>query len=127
MRFLKILALLAFIAMLLIFFQQNTEVLNTGLQFQLEILGNLWHSIQMPLYFVVIAAFFLGGLLTLLYFFIDKIRANSQLRACRSQVAKLEQEVNSLRTLPLQESYPTTASSIEEPSYTAPAEDKTGL
>lgn len=108
MRFLKILLLLAFIAILLIFFQQNTEVLNTVIQFQLGMLGNTWRSMDMPLYFVVVAAFFLGGVLTLLYFFIEKLRTAKQLRACRVQVIKLEQEVNSLRNLPLQETYPPT-------------------
>lgn len=121
MRFLKILLLLAFIAILLIFFQQNTEILNTGIQFQLDMLGNTWRSMQMPLYFVVVAAFFLGGVLTLLYFFIEKLRMTKQLRACRSQISKLEQEVNSLRNLPLQETYP---AATEEP-YAASPESKT--
>lgn len=120
MRFLKILALLIFIAILLIFFQQNTEILNTGIQFQLAMFGNIWRSMQMPLYFVLVAAFFLGGVLTLLYFFIEKLRLAKQLRTCRSQINKLEQEVNSLRNLPLQETYP----AVSEESYTASPESK---
>ncbi|EGJ51337.1 lipopolysaccharide assembly protein LapA domain-containing protein [Desulfocurvibacter africanus] len=120
MRYLKILALLIFIAILLIFFQQNTEILNTGLQFQLDIFGNVWRSLQTPLYFVLVAAFFLGGVLTLLYFFIEKLRLAKQLRACRSQIGKLEQEVNSLRNLPLQETYP----AVSEESYAASPESK---
>lgn len=120
MRFLKILALLIFIAILLIFFQQNTEILNTGIQFQLAMFGNIWRSMQMPLYFVLVAAFFLGGVLTLLYFFIEKLRLAKQLRTCRSQIGKLEQEVNSLRNLPLQETYPV----VSEESYTVSPENK---
>lgn len=119
MRFLKILLLLAFIAILLIFFQQNTEVLNTAIQFQLDMFGNTWRSMNMPLYFVVVAAFFLGGVLTLLYFFIEKLRTAKQLRTYRMQVTKLEQEVNSLRNLPLQETYPPA-----EAPYTPSTESK---
>ncbi len=120
MRFLKILALLVFIAILLIFFQQNTEILNTGIQFQLDMFGNVWRSMQMPLYFILVAAFFIGGVLTLLYFFIERLRLANQLRACRSQISKLEQEVNSLRNLPLQETYP----AVSEEHYAASPESK---
>lgn len=122
MRFLKILLLLAFIAILLIFFQQNTEVLNTAIQFQLDMFGNTWRSMNMPLYFVVVAAFFLGGVLTLLYFFIEKLRTAKQLRTYRMQVTKLEQEVNSLRNLPLQETYPPAVEETYAPSPESKAE-----
>lgn len=121
MRFLKVFALLAFIAILLIFFQQNTEILNTGIQFKLDMFGNTWHSMMMPLYFVAVVAFFLGGVLTLLYFLFEKMRMARQLKSCRSQISKLEQEVNSLRNLPLQETYPPAT----EEAYVVPTESRT--
>ncbi|MGE4298562.1 MAG: lipopolysaccharide assembly protein LapA domain-containing protein [Desulfovibrionaceae bacterium] len=103
MRFLKVFlhVLLIFLAMM--FFIQNTAVLSEPMTLQFNLFFRSWYSIPLPFYFLLLLAFFVGGAYTIIYFFMEKVRLSGQLRQYRSRMASLEQEVNSLRNLPLED------------------------
>ncbi|MFH1915220.1 LapA family protein [Pseudodesulfovibrio pelocollis] len=110
MRFIKVLFLLALFVFSILFFSQNNDVLLQGLTLKLEIpYAMTLHSIPLPFGVLILAAFVAGALLTMVYFAIDKFRAGSKLRECKTRMASLEQELNSLRNMPINEARPYSA------------------
>ncbi|MEW5772691.1 MAG: LapA family protein [Thermodesulfobacteriota bacterium] len=103
MRYLKFLALLAFFVLTMTLFAQNMEALKAVVPLSLNLASATWFSIEYPVYFLILGAFFLGGLVTVLFFFLERMRLAKELGQCRGRMATLEQEVNSLRTLPLED------------------------
>ncbi len=115
MRFVKILFLLSLFVFSILFFSQNNEVLLQTLQLKLDIPYILtMHSVPLPFGFLILTAFVAGSLMTMFYFAVDKVRAKSHLKECKTRMVSLEQELNSLRNMPISE---------EEPYVTV--EDKT--
>jgi uncharacterized membrane protein YciS (DUF1049 family) len=110
MRFIKVLFLLALFVFSILFFSQNSDVLLQNLTLILDIpyVATL-HSIPLPFGFLILVAFVAGCLLTMIYFAVDKFRGASKLKECRTRMASLEQELNSLRNMPIS----------EEPSFSA--------
>lgn len=109
MRFIKVLLLLALFVFSILFFSNNIEILSQSLTLKLDIpLVAVFHSIPLPLGFLILASFVAGSLLTLIYFVVDKYRSCSRLRECKTRMASLEQELNSLRTMPINEDQPYT-------------------
>lgn len=107
MRFIKVLFLLALFVFSILFFSQNNDSLLQGLTLTLDIpyVATL-HSIPLPLGVLILAAFVAGSLLTMIYFVVDKFRACSKLKECKTRMASLEQELNSLRNMPISEDQP---------------------
>jgi len=113
MRYLKVLALLVFFVLSLTIFAQNMAQLNNPLAMKLHLFGVPWFSFEGPFYIWGLAAFLIGGVFSTLYFLTERIRMGRQLAACKSKLRSLEQEVNSLRNLPLEE-HPKSASELLE-------------
>ncbi|MBN2141357.1 MAG: LapA family protein [Desulfovibrionaceae bacterium] len=103
MRYLKIVLLVLFFVISMIFFIQNNDILSQKIVLGLNVLFLDLHSAEMPLYFMILAAFLLGAILTTAHFLVEKLRLSNQLRTCRARLSGLEEEVNSLRNLPLDE------------------------
>lgn len=103
MRYLKVLLLAVFFFAALLFLYQNKPVLDNAINLKLAMFGYKWTSPNLPIYLLVLIAFLVGAVLSTLYFFVDKMRCAGSLRACKSRVSSLEQEVNSLRNMPLDE------------------------
>ncbi|MFW5487470.1 MAG: LapA family protein [Desulfovibrio sp.] len=115
MRFIKVLLLAVCFFVALVFFVQNNAGLNQALELKFELLGNGLHSAPIPMYLLILGAFLVGSVFSTLYFFVDKMRSNGQLRKCKNRVAELEKEVNTLRTLPLEEdTYASKPQNIQE-------------
>ncbi|WP_272699773.1 LapA family protein [Desulfovibrio sp. Fe33] len=112
MRFIKVLFLLVLFVFSILFFSQNNDVLLQNLVLVLDIpyVATL-HSIPLPFGFLILTAFVAGALLTMIYFAVDKFRGASKLKECRTRMASLEQELNSLRNMPI--SADTSFSSVE--------------
>jgi lipopolysaccharide assembly protein A len=102
-RYLKVLAIVLFFFIGMVFFVQNTPVLSESIQLRLQILGVRWVSIAFPYYMLILIFFVLGALFTLAFLLAEKIRMNRELRACKHRIGALQQELNSLRHLPLEE------------------------
>lgn len=98
MRYLKALVLAVFIFLALVFFFQN----QTALSQQLELTLNLFFippmkSIPLPFYFLVIAAFFVGALLSLALLFWDRCNTSAKLVKSRWHISSLEKELAKLK------------------------------
>lgn len=107
MRFIKVLFLLALFVFAILFFNQNNDVLLQELTLILDIPYVVTlHSIPLPFMVIVLAAFMAGSVMTLVYFAVDKFRSASKLKECRTRMASLEQELNSLRNMPISEDRP---------------------
>ncbi|ADU62560.1 MAG: LapA family protein [Pseudodesulfovibrio sp.] len=104
MRFIKVLFLLALFVFSILFFSQNNDVLLQGLVLKLEIPYTMTlHSVPLPFAVLIMAAFVAGAILTMIYFALDKFRSGVKLRECKTRMASLEQELNSLRNMPINE------------------------
>jgi len=115
MRYLKVFVLALFFVVSILFFSQNNQILAQSLVLKLDVpyIAEL-RSIPLPLYLLVLGGFLFGSLLTLAYLAGDKIKASKKLRECRTRMNGLEQELNSLRTMPItEESYSSDESSNE--------------
>lgn len=103
MRYLKVLALLALFFLTMVLFAQNMGALSAQVELGLALFGQDLFLIQQPIYFILLSAFVLGGVLCTLYFLYEKFRMASELRRCRKKLKNLEKEVTSLRNLPLED------------------------
>ena len=98
MRFIKVLLLLVLFIFGLLFFVQNSEALGTHLKLKLDLYyGFKWEGIEIPFYFVVLAAFGVGMLFATACLFIDRIRLGCALVGRKRAVRTLEKEVGRLR------------------------------
>jgi len=102
MRYVKVLVIVLIFFFGLTFFVQNTETLSTKLTFSMDLFGWSWASSPVPVYLFILIAFVLGAIISMLYFFLDKLRQGKELRKNRSKIKDLEQELNSLRNMPLE-------------------------
>lgn len=104
MRYVKMLVLLALFFVVMVMFAQNMEALSATLGLHLDLFGNAIFGFESPIYVFVLGGFVLGGILCTLYFLCEKIRLTRELSAANKKIASLEQEVTSLRNLPLTDS-----------------------
>jgi uncharacterized integral membrane protein len=105
MRFAKVIGLVLLFVISMLFFVQNTPVLSETMQLRLDLFFQSWKSIPLPFYFLLLLGVLAGALFCTLYFIGEKRRQGKALRQCRAKLASLQQEVNSLRNLPLENDY----------------------
>ncbi len=104
MKYLRVAALILLFFFSMLFFVQNHELLSTTVRLYLSIFGLELHSKEIPYYLIVLLAFVAGGFISLAYLLAEKIRLGAELRRGRSKIKDLEEEVNSLRNMPLEDS-----------------------
>ncbi len=98
MRYVIMVFLLVFFFISIIFFYQNGEALATELVLRWDLLDFYsFKSIPLPFYFIVLASFFIGSLVTIIYFLLEKTRVYSNLRKLKKENKKLQQELSLLR------------------------------
>jgi lipopolysaccharide assembly protein A len=115
MKYLRVAALILLFFFSMLFFVQNHELLSTTVRLNLQLFSLEMQSREVPYYLIVLLAFAAGGFISLVYLLIDKIRLSSEVRKSRSRIKDLEEEVNSLRNMPLNdESYSIDSSENQE-------------
>lgn len=120
MRYLNIGIIIIFFFISMLFLFQNYESLSTSMNLKFDlILGPKYESSPLPFYALVLASFAIGALITLLYFSLEKVRLSAKLKSCSKKLAKLEEELNSLRNMPLND-----APSVSSAPATADDEEK---
>lgn len=98
MRYIKTLLLACLFFVLLIFFFQNQTVLAQELQLTLNLFFTAaMTSIKLPFYFLIIAAFLLGAVLSLSLLVWDKINLTAKLMKNTWYIKTLEKEVEKLQ------------------------------
>lgn len=103
MRYVKFLALLLLFFFTMALFAQNMEALAEPLELRFGLFGTQWFYVSQPIYLCLLVVLVLGGFLTMLFFLAERMRLSRSLGRCRGRLASLEQEVNSLRNLPLED------------------------
>ncbi|MFW6054334.1 MAG: LapA family protein, partial [Thermodesulfobacteriota bacterium] len=102
MRYVKVFIVVLLFLFGIIFFMQNTQFVNTTISLQFNLPGIDWSSSPVPVYLFILLAFGIGVLVSLIYLSLDKFRQGRELKWYKARVKSLEQEINSLRTLPLE-------------------------
>jgi uncharacterized integral membrane protein len=97
MRYLKVLALVVFFFFSMLFFVQNTAILSNDLSLKLDLFQLQLQTATFPFYLLILLAFVAGAFLTLAYFFLEKVRLSSKVRAGKAKIASLEKELEALR------------------------------
>lgn len=123
MRVIKVLILLAFFFVCMLFFVQNTTILETPLVLKLSAFGLSAESPGAPFYVVLLLAFVTGGVFATLYFLIEKLRLVAQVRSLNSTVKGLEKQLADVANAakPVNPSY-----AVSTPSVSVPASGTAG-
>lgn len=116
MRYLKFLLLLLLFVVSMLFFVQNNQPLSTTVQLELNIVAAHLYSLPLPVYLLVLGGFLLGALVCLVYFLVERIRLGLELKSLRTRYATLEDEVLSLRTIPLNQAQNQSANTFGQTS-----------
>jgi hypothetical protein len=127
MRFVKVFCLILFFFVSMMFFMQNTETLTQRMPLQLDLfIDSLRFLITpMPVYFLVLLSFLVGALFTLTFFLVERIRLSKIMQQKNAKLASLEQEVASLRNLPLEDKMAASANiSSSTPSLSGSSVDQ---
>lgn len=128
MRYIKVVLLVLIFFFFAIFVAQNHGLLGQDISFRLDlfVIPPL-ESIPMPLYFVMLIALVLGALVCVLFLAGDRIKMTFAMHRANKRINLLEQEVASLRALPLTGEYKTVSDKIQpvhsdgKPAPSAPA------
>lgn len=100
MRFIKVLILLVFFFVCMLFFVQNTTTLETPLVLRLSAFGLSAESPGAPFYVVLLLSFVAGGLFSTIYFLVEKIRLSAQVRKLSAKVRSLEEKQSATPVMP---------------------------
>ncbi len=87
MRVVKVLLLILFFFVCMLFFVQNTQMLSTPLELKLEVFSWRWASTPTPFYVVLLLSFVIGGIFATLYFVGERMRLNGKVKALQAQAA----------------------------------------
>jgi len=93
------LLILAVLFVLIVFGVKNMELVT--LRFSLS--NFFSYEAQMPVFVVVVISIFAGALLAGLIGLVDQLRLHGRIRKQKKSIDRLENEVKSLRNLPLEE------------------------
>lgn len=114
MRYIKVVLLVLVFFFFAIFIAQNHSLLGQDISFRLNLfVVTPLESIPMPLYFVLLITLILGAFVCVLFLAGDRIKMSFALYKANKRINVLEQEVNSLRALPITDKE--YKASVEEP------------
>jgi len=130
MKPVKWVVLLLLIVLLIVFLIQNIDAILAPTTFEFRLFGLLHVSSKpIPLYGLILGSIFGGGLMTAIYLGLGNFRLRSSLRSLQRQNSSLQEELKSLRNLPITEAEVVTSQPAETPGtdYAEEAEEaKTG-
>jgi len=100
MRFIQIFFLIILIFFLMIIYAQNIQTLQQTIALGYDLHWHAWTTPPLKLYFFLLFFFVLGAFSVFFLLVFETLRFKAQASRYKKQAAKLEAEVNSLRTLP---------------------------
>ena len=104
MKPVKWVVLLLLIVLLIAFLIQNIDAILAPTTFEFRLFGLLHVSSKpIPLYALILGSIFGGGLMTAIYLGVGNFRLRGSLRSLQRQNNGLQEELNSLRNLPITE------------------------
>ncbi len=93
MRVVKVFVLIVFFFFCMIFFVQNTAMLSTPLVLKMDVFSLSYASPEVPFYVVLLLAFVVGGLFSLAYFILERVRLGNKVKEQAGRIAALEKEL----------------------------------
>jgi uncharacterized integral membrane protein len=104
MKQVKWVVLLLCMVLLIVFLIQNIDEILAATTFEFNLFG-LVHlrSKPIPLYGLILGSIFVGGLMTAIYLGLGNFRLRSSLRSLQKKNSSLQEELKSLRNLPITE------------------------
>jgi lipopolysaccharide assembly protein A len=130
MKPVKWVVLLLLMVLLIVFLIQNIEAILAATTFEFRLFGLLHVSSKpIPLYALILGSIFGGGLMTAIYLGLGNFRLRSSLRSLERQNSSLQEELKSLRNLPITEAEVVASQPAKTPGseYAEEAEEaKTG-
>jgi uncharacterized integral membrane protein len=80
---------------------ENHEAMNTSVKFRVNFLGFEQESTEMTLYHIVTIAFLFGVLVIGFYGMLERFRLKKQIKTLTAATREKDEELNSLRNLPI--------------------------
>ena len=117
MKAVKVVVLLLLLMLLVAFLFQNQDAFLAETTFEFRLFGPLnFSSKPIPLYGLILGSIFAGGLVAALFIGLGNFRLRSALRSLEGQNSSLQEELKSLRNLPITEADMPTSQPVETPS-----------
>jgi uncharacterized integral membrane protein len=102
MKQVKWVVLLLCMVLLIVFLIQNIDKILAATTFEFSLFGLVHLSSKpIPLYGLILGSIFVGGLMTAIYLGLGNFRLRSSLRSLQKQNRSLQEELKSLRNLPI--------------------------
>ncbi len=98
LRFMLAIFLMLLVVILIV---ENHEAMSTKVVFRVNLLALDYNTSDMTLYHVVTIAFIFGVIISGVYGMIERFRLKKQLKILRGDSREKDQELDSLRTLPI--------------------------
>ena len=121
MRVIKVLFLLVFFFVCMLFFVQNTAMLETPLVLKLGAFGLYGETPSVPFYVVLLLAFVAGGFFCTLYFLAEKVRLTATVRSLQNKMGAMEKQLAQIKATA--SATPPAYSAISTPSVTSSSSD----
>jgi len=97
-RFILAILIMLFVVVLIV---ENHEAMSTQVSFRLDLLGWSYKTGLFSLYQIVTVSFLFGVLITAIYGIIERWKLRKEIRSLQREIRDKDQELNSLRNLPI--------------------------
>ena len=101
MKHIKLIIITLFILLIIIVAVQNYAAFVIPVSFKLDLFFSRFQSAEMPISFVVVVAFLIGFVFAGGYGILERFRLKKQVKTLTKEVKEKDNEINSLRNLPV--------------------------
>ena len=101
MKYVKFVVAIIIMVVVVILVVQNHTAMSTEVSFRIDLLGLKFQSTALTVYHIVVIVFLFGVLITALFGMMERFRLKKEIRMLRGASKEKDQELNSLRNLPI--------------------------
>ena len=101
MKYVKFVLAVIIMVVVVILVVQNHAAMSTEVSFRIDLLGLRYQSTALTIYHIVVIVFLFGVLITALFGMMERFRLKKEIRMLRNASKEKDQELNSLRNLPI--------------------------
>ena len=101
MKHLRALLIILFVLLVIVIAVQNYQQMATKVNFRVDLLFFRYESAPMSVYLIAIISFLLGVIFSGLYGVTERFRLKRQIRSLMKESKEKDEELNSLRNLPV--------------------------
>ena len=101
MKYVKFVVAVVIMVVVVVLVVQNHSAMSTEVSFRMDLLGLKYQSTAMTVYHIVVIVFLFGVLISALVGMMERFRLKKEIRILRDASKEKDQELNSLRNLPI--------------------------